>query len=274
MSVHIALKPVERQLFATDLVLVADFRCATDDKLFRNSGPSNANCIVFPSTCTKILRAGGRATFEHPADVSLMNRGEEYEREAISQEGTFSTWYALDDELLGEILFDANIRALEFPEPQRHVPARTILDQRRLFAAIREGSPLDPMLVEERLIALTRSIFGLSSEPASFRPAVVSRSTEYLLAHYTQCLSLSDVARAAGASVSYVSRAFHAATGMTMSAFRQRLRLTHSLDLLPQYSRNVTALALDLGFSSHSHFTSCFRSLFDISPTQFLRLVR
>ena len=74
--------------------------------------------------------------------------------------------------------------------------------------------------------------------------------------------------------MSYVSRAFHAATGMTMSAFRQRLRLTRSLDLLPRYSGNVTDLALDLGFSSHSHFTSCFRNLFEISPTQFLRLVR
>ena len=268
---HIALKPVEHLLFATDLVLVADFRCGAEEKLFRNSGPSNANCIIFPSTCTKILRAGGQATFEHPADVSFMNRGEEYERQPISKEGTFSTWYTFDDALLDELLFDANIRDLEFPEPQRHVPARTILDQRRLFAAIREGAPLDRMLVEEKLIALTRSILGLSSGPASFRPAVVSRSTEYLLAHYTQPLSLSDVARAAGASVSYLSRAFHAATGMTMSAFRQRLRLTHSLDLLPRYSGNVTDLALELGFSSHSHFTSCFRSLFDICPTEFLR---
>jgi len=274
MSVHIELKPVERMLFATDLVAVADFRCAAEEKLFRNSGPSNANCIVFPSTCTKILRAGQHATFEHPADVSFMNRGEEYEREAISAEGAFTTWYTLADDLLEEILFDAGMPALEFPEPQRHVPAQTILDQRRLFAAIREGRPIDRLLVEERLIALTRSIFGVRSEPSSFHPAVVSRATEYLLAHYTHPLSLSDVARAAGASVSYVSRAFHGATGMTMSAFRQRLRLTRSLDLLPHYSRNVTALALDLGFSSHSHFTSCFRSVFEISPTQFLRLVR
>jgi AraC family transcriptional regulator len=272
--VHIALKPVERNLFETRLVLMADFRCAVDEKLFRYSGPSNANCIIFPSTCTKILRACGRATFEHPGDVSFMNRGEEYEREAISEEGTLATWYTLDDALLEELLFEANIPSLEFPQPQRHVPAQAILDQRRLFSAIRAGVAVDPMLVEEKLIALTRSIFGGTSEAASFRPAIVSRSTEYLLAHYTESLSLSDVARAAGASVSYVSRAFHAATGMTMSAFRQRLRLTRSLDLLPQYSRNVTELALDLGFSSHSHFTSCFRSVFDISPTEFLRLVR
>src|SRR4029077_20489725 len=102
-------------------------------------------------------RAGGRSTLEHPADVSFMNRGEEYEREAISEEGTFTSWYTLDDALLEELLFDANIRAREFPEPQRHVPARTILDQRRLFAAIREGRLLDRMVVEEKLLALTRT---------------------------------------------------------------------------------------------------------------------
>jgi AraC-like DNA-binding protein len=56
-----------------------------------------------------------------------------------------------------------------------------------------------------------------------------------------------------------------------MSAYRQRVRLTRSLDLLPQYEGNVTDLALELGYSSHSHFTYCFRSVFAMSPTAFLR---
>jgi len=257
---HVALKPVEHLLFETDLVLVADFRCRPDDALFRDSGPSNADCIVFPSTCTKIIRPHGRTTFESPADVSFMNHGEEYRREAISEEGTYSTWYTLNDELLRELL---DGRA--FAHPPRSIPVRTILAQRRLFAGIRSGAVLDSLAVEEKLISLTRMIVGTDRERTA-----VCRATAYLLAHFSEPVSLSHVASAAGASVSYLSRAFHAATGMTMSAFRQRVRLTRSLDLLPQYEGNVTDLALELGYSSHSHFTACFRTLFDMSPTEFL----
>ena len=269
----VSLKPVERLLFETDLALVADFRCRPDDRLFRNSGPSNANCIIFPSTSTKIIRRKRHATLESPADVSLMNRGEEYEREVISEEGTFTTWYTLADEVLDEILFDAGVRDLNFPVYQVRVPARTILEQRRLWAAIRAAKAIDPLAVEEKLIHLTRSILGCSARPEAMAvsPSAVERATEYLLAHFSEPLSLSDVARAAGASVSYLSRAFHSTMGITMSAYRQRVRLTRSLDLLPQYEGNVTDLALELGYSSHSHFTYCFRSVFAMSPTAFLR---
>ena len=262
---HVSLKPVEHLLFETDLVLVADFRCRPDDALFRDSGPSNANCIVFPSTCTKIIRPHGRTTFESPADVSFMNLGEEYRREVISEEGTYSTWYTLSDDLLRELLDGKG-----FAHPQIPIPARTILEQRRLFAGIRNGTVLDALAVEEKLISLTRMILGTDCERTQVCPAVVERATAYLLAHFSEPVSLSHVARAAGASVSYLSRAFHAAKGMTMSAFRQRVRLTHSLDLLPQYDGNVTDLALELGYSSHSHFTACFRTMFDMSPTEFL----
>jgi AraC-like DNA-binding protein len=203
-----------------------------------------------------------------------MNRGEEYEREVISEEGTFTTWYTLADEVLDEILFDAGVRELAFPVCQVRVPAQTVLEQRRLWAAIRQGKAIDPLAVEERLIHLTRSILGTGVVSVIVSPTVVERATEYLLAHFNEPVSLSRVARAAGASVSYLSRAFHSASGMTMSAYRQRVRLTRSLDLLPQYQGNVTDLALELGYSSHSHFTSCFRSLFAMSPTQFLGSVR
>ena len=195
---HIALKPVERLLFATDLVLVADFRCAADEKLFRNSGPSNANCIVFPSTCTKILRAGGRATFEHPADVSFMNRGEEYEREASAKRGlhhVVRSTTRCSRSFSSTRIFEGS----SFPQPQRHVPARTILDQRRLyFAAFREGHSAGSHAGRGETPRSDANDFRSAQRAGVVCPAVVSRATEYLLAHYTRPVSLSDVARAAG----------------------------------------------------------------------------
>jgi AraC-like DNA-binding protein len=52
-----------------------------------------------------------------------------------------------------------------------------------------------------------------------------------------------------------------------------RLRLARALDLLGQYD-DLTSLSMDLGFSSHSHFSSTFRQAYGRTPAEFRRSVR
>ena len=51
-----------------------------------------------------------------------------------------------------------------------------------------------------------------------------------------------------------------------------RLRLARALDLLGEYD-DLTALSLELGFSSHSHFSSTFRQAYGRTPAEFRRSV-
>jgi len=46
------------------------------------------------------------------------------------------------------------------------------------------------------------------------------------------------------------------------------LRLARALDLLADHE-DITALALGLGFSSHSHFTAVFRSELGMTPSSY-----
>ena len=46
---------------------------------------------------------------------------------------------------------------------------------------------------------------------------------------------------------------------MPLYRYQLRLRLARALDLLAQYD-DLTTLGLDLGFSSHSHFSAAFRA--------------
>jgi len=46
------------------------------------------------------------------------------------------------------------------------------------------------------------------------------------------------------------------------------LRLARALDQVTRYD-DLSALAADLGFSSHSHFTAAFRQAYGRSPTEF-----
>jgi AraC family transcriptional regulator len=56
--------------------------------------------------------------------------------------------------------------------------------------------------------------------------------------------------------------------GLSLYRYQLRLRLARALDLLGQYD-DLTALSLDLGFSSHSHFSAAFREAYGRSPSQF-----
>ncbi|HEX7254104.1 MAG TPA: AraC family transcriptional regulator, partial [Thermoanaerobaculia bacterium] len=82
---------------------------------------------------------------------------------------------------------------------------------------------------------------------------------------------LSEIAANLGVSVFRLCRAFRRATGSTLHGFRNRLRLAASLERIGRASFDLTDVALDLGYSSHSHFTAAFRREFGITPSEFRR---
>jgi AraC-like DNA-binding protein len=84
-------------------------------------------------------------------------------------------------------------------------------------------------------------------------------------------LSLVEIARAVHCSPFHLARLFRAAVGSTIHQYQLRLRLALALERLSDHPASLTHLALDLGFSSHSHFTTAFQRLFGTSPSKFRR---
>ena len=80
--------------------------------------------------------------------------------------------------------------------------------------------------------------------------------------------TLADIAAEVGGSPVYLTQVFQQVEGLPLYRYQLRLRLARALDLLAQYD-DLTALGLDLGFSSHSHFTAVFREMYGRSPSEF-----
>ena len=59
---------------------------------------------------------------------------------------------------------------------------------------------------------------------------------------------------------------------MTITRYRHALRLRIALDRLPDCD-DLTDLALDLGYSSHSHFTRAFRDHFGIPHSRIINIL-
>lgn len=127
---------------------------------------------------------------------------------------------------------------------------------------------LEPLAREELAVRLLGEVLSRQERPAGPARAVVERAKAVLHAHAHEVLSLEFVSNAVGVTPIYLTQTFTRSEGLPLYRYQMRLRLSRALLELPT-CRDLTALALDLGFSNHSHFTTKFRETFGITPSQF-----
>jgi AraC-like DNA-binding protein len=132
-----------------------------------------------------------------------------------------------------------------------------------------EASGNDPLASDELMIALLNEALGPTQKIAEASPLrVVDAAKQFLHAHLCEPISLNEIAQAVQVSAAYLTDAFTRSEGMSLGRYRMRLRLNRALVDLPR-CEDITGLALDLGFSSHAHFSDAFRSLYGLSPSAF-----
>jgi len=95
----------------------------------------------------------------------------------------------------------------------------------------------------------------------------VEAAKAYLASRMSERVTLGAVAQAVGASPFHLARLFRRRTGAPVHRYLMCLRLRASLERLADGANDLTALALELGFSSHSHFTDSFRREFGRTPS-------
>jgi AraC-like DNA-binding protein len=83
--------------------------------------------------------------------------------------------------------------------------------------------------------------------------------------------TLAQIAKQIGGSSVYLTQVFQQVEGLPLYRYHLRLRLARALDLLFRYE-DLSALAIDLGFSSHSHFAAHFKHAYGRSPSAFRQL--
>jgi AraC-like DNA-binding protein len=102
---------------------------------------------------------------------------------------------------------------------------------------------------------------------------LIRRTKEFLQEHLSKRLRLVDIAGAVGASPAYLTDLFTKVEGLSLHRYLTQLRLARALNDLPSVA-DLTTVALDSGFSSHSHFTFAFRQSFGCTPSQFRTTAR
>jgi AraC-like DNA-binding protein len=94
----------------------------------------------------------------------------------------------------------------------------------------------------------------------------VARTKAVLLENLAEPLSLEELGRRVACSHFYLSRTFTRETGLTISQWLRRARLERAAELLRTRKCNVTEAALEVGYSSLSHFSQAFHEMFGCCP--------
>jgi len=156
--------------------------------------------------------------------------------------------------------------------PQRlRIDARAQALMAMLRHSLRRGIA-EPLEAESLALTLMRRALGpRTAHPvgsSAQRQRLVDRAKLALTSDLARRWTLAEVAALVRASPVYLTQVFQQVEGLPLYRYQLRLRLARSLDLLAQFD-DLTALSLELGFSSHSHFSAAFRATYGRSPSEF-----
>lgn len=101
----------------------------------------------------------------------------------------------------------------------------------------------------------------------------LDRVITFIGEHYTERLSLDDLAHLARMTRLQFARLFRIVTGTSLRDHVRNLRLARARHLMETTSKTLTDIALEAGFYDLPHFDKTFRKQFGVSPTDFVRRV-
>jgi AraC-like DNA-binding protein len=142
----------------------------------------------------------------------------------------------------------------------------------KLYRLLRRQAA-DSLEIDEaafELLGRVAGAFGSSRPVRQAGPAVRRRLRDaqaYVAADPARDHRLSDVARIAGCSEFHFARLFRAEIGESLRSYRRRLRLRLALRLISEGQDDLTRVALDCGFNSHSHMTATFQQSMGRTPS-------
>ena len=150
---------------------------------------------------------------------------------------------------------------------------------RSLVERLEAGAPIDPLWADETALQLVADLLGAAfarhrwprrPRRADTRADHADRAEAaraYLAGHFRERVTLDQVAHAAHCSPFHLARVFQRHTGTPVHRYLTGLRLRAALERLADAAPDLTTLALELGFASHSHFSDAFRREFGRSPS-------
>jgi AraC-like DNA-binding protein len=104
------------------------------------------------------------------------------------------------------------------------------------------------------------------------RMRAIERVKEAVALASAERWNVAKLAKVANLSPFHLCHVFREMVGTSIYGYVLQERLAHTLDAVLDGGDDLTAIALDAGFASHSHFTAHFRRFYGCTPTMLRRI--
>jgi AraC family transcriptional regulator len=230
--------------------------------------------LVFPYNGIYVRHVGSDQAVADANHVMFFNADEAYQISHPLPGGDASLSVALPNETLEELVpkdLLKNRIILSFKWQHQRIDARA----QALVVLLRNSllnHTIDPLEAEGLFLTLVSRCLGAqtSHSPASTQShrRLADRVKLLLASDLSRRWTLGEIAKEIGGSPVYLTQVFRQVEGLPLYRYQLRLRLARALALIDEYD-DLSALATDLGFSSHSHFSAAFRQAYGRSPSEF-----
>jgi len=261
-------------LLKTQTISVRDVYCQGSCRHLSEEEWCTATHLVFPYRGVYVRHLGDDQAVAEANQVLFFNAAEGYRVSHPVPGGDASLTLDISEPLLREMAPATFLRdgvALAFKQQRLRIDARTQALVATLRHSLRERIA-EPLEAEGLALTLVRRALGPRTTHVAGatigRRRLVDRAKLVVASDLARRWTLAEIASQVRCSPVYLTQVFQQVEGLPLYRYQLRLRLARALDLLAQYD-DLTTLGLDLGFSSHSHFSAAFREAYGRSPSEF-----
>jgi AraC-like DNA-binding protein len=230
--------------------------------------------FVFPYRGVYLRHVGSDLAVADANHVLLFNEGQGYQVSHPVSGGDASLVLSVADETLRELAprhLVCDDAPFTFNQQHLRIDARAQALVMLLKHSLQTGT-IESLEAEGLSLTLVSRAIGPRTSRASgatlARKRLVDRVKVLLASDLSRRWTLADIAREIRGSPVYLTQVFQQVEGMPLYRYHLRLRLARALDLIA-VREDLSALAQDLGFSSHSHFSAAFKQAYGVSPAGF-----
>jgi AraC family transcriptional regulator len=232
--------------------------------------------LVFPYRGVYLRHVGSDLAVADANHVLLFNEGQGYQVSHPVAGGDASVVLSLAAPLLEELVPPSLLNgggSLAFNQQHLRIDARAQALVMLLKHSLQNGG-IESLEAEGLSLTLVSRAIGprTARRPgASYaRRRLVDRVKVLLAGDLSRRWTLAEIAREIRGSPVYLTQVFQQVEGLPLYRYHLRLRLARALDLIAERD-DLSGLAQDLGFSSHSHFSAAFKQAYGSSPSEFAK---
>ena len=150
----------------------------------------------------------------------------------------------------------------------------------QIFNELQKGSSCDVTFTAKLADVMVEQVYRVLTTPETgvFSPRHIhfprlQKVLPYIREQLANDLSAGALATRAGLSIAHFRRVFQEALGVPVHRYVQAARLEQARKLLGTTNMPISKVAQEVGFSSQSHLTSCFRAAHAATPAEYRRQI-